>query len=434
MNSHPLLFLKNRAALITQMCLVGSAIFVGFGFPLVFGLSAYGLFAASTALTFIIQKATDLTIESVLIENSLKKLLFSTLISFSLILSLAAILIHIYPDSRFDIDYALLATMVSSTLIINLIFMKGTAVSQMAYAVFFILTTILFTAIFRLSFFDNISLLLILINISGTVFGIVIVFFIYRHASRQTVPNLRVLETTAAKLSKPRELVGEFINRFLFASLTLLVSFGSVLIASNKLSDPELGALRLFASIVLIGYWITPINPKAFYAIASSIDTPQSMTKLFDEQWVPFTVLLIVWFFSIIIIRLLFSDINTMSFIGAICIYPCVLFVSVFDKSLLSARGLSGTAPLIGLYAFVVFIGLLNAETLYQYEIVLGVAMICYPLVMVLLLARSFLSHVALPVTLAICAAGVLFGPGTIGPLIASTVFLAIIFLLARKT
>jgi|TARA_R110002049_G_scaffold76888_2_gene197178 hypothetical protein len=418
---------KNQAAIITQLCLIASAVFVSFGLPFIFGLTAYGVFVATTALTFIIQKAIDLTIESILIEKNVRKLILSTAIAVGVAALMAAILNQIFPGSYFQIDYLLLAAMVASTSILNLIFMLGNSVWQMLYAALFVLASLAFTALFYLFGSNNITMLLVAINIVGTITGLGIVYGL-----RQTLANFNSInrqmqiERDSHRSRRAHSLVSEFLSRLLFSSLTLLVTFGSALIASDHLNAKDLGTLRLFASFIIVGYWLTPINPKTFYAIASTIKTPAGMKAFFDRYWIHFVTLLFVWFAGLMVVSTLFVDHDAMQYLAALCVYPCILFISVFDKSMLSAHGLKRMAPRIGGYAAIITIALINAETLFQHQAILIVAMTCYPLTMVLLLDRSFWRLVLLPIALTLCGAVLLYVPSGAAMLIATLIFLVI--------
>lgn len=368
---------------LTQVSLVGSALIVSYGYPLLFGLAVYGQFATATVLTFITQRIVDLIAESTIAERDPFALVKSSLIVSACALALLAGARLLFPAALPTVfDLRLFLSLAASTIILNLIFQIGSRIAQFLYAAAFGTLHLVITIIWFAMGLNDLPLALTITNILGFCVGSTLLFL---ELKRAVAPPAPVPRTANAVM------LGQLPYRILFASLQIVTAFGAILIASRHLPAEQIGALRLLTTFALMGYSLTPVNPKMLYVISRTVNGPSDLIRVMQPFAPTFAVLLLCWLIAITTIGWIDLADNDHLYLYALAVYPIVLFNSVFEKVLLNRRGIRMAGLVVGLFAALVAVTLLLGDELKYYATVLIVCLAAYPLVLALLLSPKFL-------------------------------------------
>lgn len=374
---------------LTQISLVGSALIVSYGYPLLFGLSIYGHFATATVLTFITQRIVDLIAESTIAERDPFALVISSLIVSGGALALLAGIRFVLPTALPALfDLPLFLSLAASTVILNLMFQIGGRVTQFLYAAAFgalnLLVTLTWFALGR----QDLPLALTLTNVMGFAIGTGLLVLDHRRRAPPTAP---VERTTKAVM------LGRLPYRVMFAAFQIVAAFGAILIASRHLPAEQVGALRLLTTFALMGYSLSPVNPKMLYAISRTVETPADLVRVMQPFAPIFAALLVCWLIAIVAIGWTgMADAHL--YLYALAVYPIVLFSAVFERVLISRRGIRTVGTVVGLFAASTAGALLIGRDLEYYAIVLIVCVAAYPLVLATVLAPRFLPMISIAI------------------------------------
>lgn len=374
--------LPSLLPILTQASLIASALIVSYGYPFLFGLATYGHFATTTVLTFITQRIVDLIAESTIAERDPFILIKSSLtvsVSALLILAIVRFLFPIALQTTFDLP--LFISLVVSTIVLNLMFQIGSRVAQFLYAATFATVHLAMTVIWFALGRSDLPLALTITNILGFCIGAGLLVFEHRRAIPSGYPAQRM--TNAVML-------GQLPYRVLFAAFQLIATFGAVMIASRHLPPEQIGALRLLTTFALMGYALSPVNPKMLYAISRTVEDPAGLIRVMRPFAPVFAVLLICWFIAITTIGWTGMAKNGHLYLYALAVYPVVLFGAVFEKVLVNRRGIRSVGPVVGLFAAATAAVLLLGRDVNYYAVVLIVSVALYPLVLTLFLSPKF--------------------------------------------
>lgn len=366
---------------ITQLSLIGSAMIVSYGYPLLFGLSAYGTFAAATSLTFIVQRLVDLIAESTLAERDPFKLVKSSVILAASAMLLLLVTRSIIPSvAAVPFDLLLFASVFLSTVILNLCFQIGTPTIQSLYAISFGACNLLTTLAWYLLGRTDLALALTITNLFGLAVGILLL----------TVGNC-LDKTHWTRARSNRTMLRQLPFRVMFATFQIIITFGAVLIGSFYLPPEQVGALRLLTSFAVLGYSLSPMNPKAFYAISRGVERPADLGPILRPYVPVFLALGVAWVIAAFVIGRTGAAGHGHIYLYALAIYPIVLFSSIFEKVLLNRKGVTALGSAAFLWAIVTATALLLCQQIENYAFVLILAVAGYPFVLAFAFARSFL-------------------------------------------
>lgn len=409
---------------ITQIFLICSSLLISFLFPLLFGLKNFGIFSAETAYTFIIHRLLDLIVEPLIAEKKIGYLIFSTMVIMFLGVSGTYGISYIFSINFIIFNPLLFMCLAFSSLIVNILFMINNQKLLVLYAILFTVTIFLISIVCFSFGMSNISYILIAINILGISFGIMLLSF----GGAVSVSALR----RPARVNLDFSFLKNIFYRLMFASFVITITFGIILFATDRLPPAQIGSLRLFATFALLGAWVSPVNPKAFFSIADEISTRDGFESFFVRYRPAFMIALGGWLAVIVSMRVFQSELAHFSYLGALLTYPCVLFSAAFDKVLLWQVGLKRLGPMIAVYSTALCAACYLSADLVTFEHVIQIALIVYPLVMALALSRHFAGIAALPTGLAFCGFAVLNTPSTLVIMIALAGMLAILGVLWR--
>lgn len=378
---------------LTQASLIGSALIVSYGYPLLFGLTAYGHFATATVLTFITQRIVDLIAESTIAERDP-----SNLVKSSLIVSACALLIlaagrYFFPTVLQAVfDLKLFLSLVISTVVLNLMFQIGSRVAQFFYAAAFALLHLVITLTWFALGRSDLPLALTITNILGFCIGASLLLSERKRAAPHAAPAQR---TTYAVMLR------QLPYRALFAAFQIVATFGAVIIATRHLPAEQIGALRLLTTFALMGYSLSPVNPKMLYSISRTVENPAGLIGAMRPFAPMFTALLLCWLIAITAIGWIGMARNDHLYLYALALYPVVMFSAVFEKVLLNRRGIRTIGPVVGLFAAATAGTLLLGQNLQYYAIALIICIAAYPLVLASFLSPQFLPMILLTILLA---------------------------------
>lgn len=378
---------------LTQASLVGSALIVSYGYPLLFGLTVYGHFAAATVLTFITQRIVDLIAESTIAERDPFALVKSSLIVSACALALLAGVRFFFPAVLPTVfDLGLFLSLAASTVVLNLMFQIGGRVTQFLYAMAFgtlnLATTLIWFALGR----HDLPLALTITNFSGFAVGIVLLLVDHRRRAPPVTPVARTANAV---------MLGRLPYRVLFAAFQIIATFGAILIASRHLPADQIGALRLLTTFALMGYSLSPVNPKMLYSISHAVESPGDLVCVMKPFAPVFAALLLFWLVAIVAIGWAGMADGDHLYLYGLAIYPVVLFSAVFERVLISRRGIRTVGMLVGLFAALTAGALSIGRDLGYHAAVLIVCVAAYPLVLAMFLSPRFLPIVLFSILLA---------------------------------
>lgn len=407
---------------LTQLFLVASTTVISVGYPIVFGLHAYGVFASAVALTFIIHRTADLTIESTIASHRLPDFARTSFTIFVIVTLVNVAIGYVAPPSPFRIDYFVLFSLLYSTVILNFIFKTGDTVRQTVFAAAFLSITLVVTAFGYFGHIERLSMLIGTINMLGASIGALIF-----------APHIQREFSNRAPQANPRTPFGttrwsaDMIFRLCYASFNLLLSFGVILIAEHHLTTEEVGATRLFSSIALIGLSLTPINPKMYFEMTRHTASPADLLSVLRPYLPSLGIALVIWMIGVILVatRLLPIDLHGIEL--ALATYPAVLFFSTFDKVVLNQRGLALASSFVVTFAVMGAAALALAQDFRQVGITLAALMLLYPVISAAVLMPPFLA-IALPLSLIGGCAALVLTLGMPFSAIAGTVAVSAVF------
>jgi len=378
---------------LTQASLVGSALIVSYGYPLLFGLSVYGHFAAATVLTFITQRIVDLIAESTIAERDPFTLVKSSLIVSACALALLTGVRFFFPAALPTVfDLGLFLSLAASTVVLNLMFQIGGRVTQFLYAIAFgalnLVTTLTWFALDR----HDLPLALTITNLAGFAIGIGLLLLDHRRRAPPTSPVTRTANAV---------MLERLPYRVMFAAFQIIATFGAVWIASRHLPADQIGALRLLTTFALMGYSLSPVNPKMLYAISHTVECPGDLVRVMKPFAPIFAALLLSWLVGTVAIGWTGMADGNHLYLYALAVYPVVLFSAVFERVLINRRGVRTVGTLVGLFAALTAGALLIGRDLEYYAVVLIVCVAAYPLVLAMFLSPRFLPIVSFSILLA---------------------------------
>lgn len=378
---------------LTQGALVGSALIVSYGYPLLFGLTVYGQFATATVLTFITQRIVDLIAESTIADRDPFALVKSSLIVSACALALLAAARFLFPAALPTVfDLRLFLSLAASTVILNLMFQIGGRVTQFLYAAAFGTLNLVITLIWFALGRHDLPLALTIINIMGFALGAGLLFLEHRRDGSPVAP----VERTANAV-----MLSRLPYRVLFAAFQIIVAFGAVLIASWHLPAEQVGALRLLTTFALMGYSLSPVNPKMLYAISRTIEGPADLARVMRPLTPIFAGLLLCWFIAIVAIGWTGMADSNHLYLYALTVYPIVLFSAVFERVLISRHGIRTVGIIVGLFAAFTAGALLIGHDMNYYVVVLIICVVTYPLVLAIFVSPRFLPMISITILLA---------------------------------
>lgn len=423
--------LRRFSPALTQLFLVASTTVISVGYPVIFGLHAYGVFASAVALTFIIHRTADLMIESTIASHRLGDFVRSSLTIF-LVITLGNLAIETFaPPSPFKIDYFVLFSLLYSTVVLNFIFKTGDTFRQALFAGGFLFTTLMTTVIGYLGKFEQLSMLIGTINIVGASIGVLI---FAPHVRREFIEWRAHADLRQASGVKRQS--ADAVFRLFYASFNLLLSFGVILIAEHRLTTEEIGATRLFSSIALIGLSLTPINPKMYYEMTRHTASPKELLAVLRPHLLALGIALSGWMVGVVLIAAKLLPIDLHGIELALATYPAVLFLSTFDKVVLNQRGLRTASLFVIAFAGAGSIALGWAADFRQVGTTLVCLVLLYPVISAAVLMPAFLV-IAIPLTLIGCCAALMLTLGlsfyTIAGSAAVSAVLASAYLIYRK-
>lgn len=372
-------------------------IFVSFfvlaAFPLLFGMEAYGKFAATTAMTFIAQKVIDLMVESNITSGNYRNMIRSAAYAAVLVLTPLIFVDATSESAVLKVEYLLLVSLIASNIVLNMSFQVLTAVSRAVYLTIFSTLTVGISLSFWLVGSHAISTILTIINFSGCVVGLQFL--------RRALGNDSAADTKAALEAVPRFFAQllDVIYRFLFSTFALFMTFGSILIASSKFDYSQIGIFRTSLTIVAIGIFISPINPKEMYRIARSIESWEGLASYFRQNQLAYLVLIAVWLVVSGVCIFVFGDmVGVLMF--SICLYAASLYSTVLEKVFLSRQGIGKASFFVFAYSAGSVAMLFIPQTLELFALTISVIILLYPVYLAAILRRGFLRTAIVPVAL----------------------------------
>lgn len=385
--------LEAYASYIGHAMWIFISFFVLAAFPLLFGMEAYGKFAATTALTFIAQKVIDLTVESNIANRNYRNTIRSAGYAAVLVLAPLIFIDATSESAVFKVEYLLLVSLVASNIVLNMSFQLLTAVSRAVYLTIFSTLTVGISLAFWLAGSQAISTILTIINFSGCIVGLQ---FLSRAISNDSAADkngaLEVVPRFSAQLL-------DVIYRFLFSTFALFMTFGSILIASSKFDYTEIGIFRISLTIVAIGNFISPINPKEMYRIARSIESWQGLASFFRQNQSAYLVLIAMWLVVAGVCIFVFGDmVGVLMF--SICLYAASLYSTVIEKVFLSRQGIWKASFFVSAYTAVSVAIMFIPQTLELFALTITAIILLYPVYLAAILRRGFLRTAIVPVAL----------------------------------
>lgn len=379
--------------IMTQLSLIGSAMIVSYGYPFLFGLGAYGSFAAASALTFIVQRIVDLIAETTLSERDPLKLLKSSAIVAAIVLGLLLTTRALVPAAMaVPFDLRLFGSVFLSTVVLNLTFQVGTPMTQFLYAVMFGGYNLVVTLAWYLLGRADLPMALILVNLLGAATGLALLSMTRRR--ERAVAEQFPQSSNAAVLR-------QLPFRVMFAAFQIVVTYGVVILASLRLPAEEIGTLRLLTTFAVLGYTLSPVNSKALYAISREVKVPADLARALRPYFPAFLVLGAGWLLAAIVIGWTGAAAQGHLYLDALAVYPIVLFTSVFEKVLLNQKGLVPLGEAIGCCAVATATVLFFCRGIDAYALTLTCAIAAYPYVLATVFAPRFLLPAALAGALA---------------------------------
>lgn len=390
-------------SIVTQLSLVASGLLVTFGYPLVFGFDAYGAFASACALTFVVHRIVDLTLESMIANRSIYDIIIVSVSIFFFILALTILTSYFVTLDESMINYELFFSLVYSTTVLNIIFKIGNIYKQAFFATMFLLIT---SIIFAFAYFENhsdIALLIATTNFTGATVGLLVAFphiaDDYRSAEKRNFGAM--CESLTANIS-------ELPHRIGFASFNIFLGFGVVLAVGSQYESTQVGALRMFTALILLGFSLTPLNPKSYYLLADGVEKPLDLIHKLRSQ-IPSLILAVAgWAVMVCSVKLPIWPTTLQAAKLALATYPAILLVSALDKILLTTVGLKRAGIFIFVYMNLCLFGVLAGNDFEQVKQIIVSFVIAYPVVLTAVFCRPFLPIALTSSVVASCAAAVL--------------------------
>ena len=414
-------FIENYAATISQMFFVASAVFSGLGFPYIFGVEAYGAFVGAATLTLIVQRLTDLMIEPLIGERDPRKLIIIAITSFALAVLASLALRQI--DSSYQINLLLLLSLLSSTVVLNLIFQSRDQILQLIYSIVFFFGLVLTSVLVRSLGSENITIVLTITGFLGALIGLMCIHM------RRTPLNGILKKTQNRAIHHSNTL-----DRILFSSLSITLLYLAPLIASHKLNNFELGHFRIYTSLAFLGYWLTPISPKLFYTLGDQLSTPAGIRRLLIQHRYVMWALLSGWFFVLVFLREFPQSWSGPSFVGALCLYPAGLCFGFFDKSQSGSVGLNRISKVSAIFAGGTAIAMAIATTNLQLQIIVAFSILLFPLALAKIFRPNMMLFTVLPILASALGFVVLFEQSPIVVTVLALAFVLGVGLFFRKS
>jgi hypothetical protein len=374
--------------IMTQLALIGSAVIVSYGYPFLFGLSAYGSFAAASALTFIVQRIVDLIAETTISEREPLKLVKSSAIVAAIALGLLLTTRALIPAvMAVPFNLLLFVSVFLSTVTLNLTFQVGTPVIQFLYAVSFGGFNLGVTLAWYMLGRVDLLMALVVVNLLGFATGVTLLSMTRR---RECAPVQQTAQSTNAAVLR------QLPFRVMYAAFQIVATYGAVMLASLHLPAEEIGTLRLLTTFAVLGYTLSPVNSKALYAISREVTVPADLAHALRPYRPMFFVLGAGWLSAAIMIGWTGAAAQGHLYLYALAIYPIVLFSSVFEKVLLNHKGLIPLGAAVGCCAAATATALFFCQRIEAYALTLTCAIAAYPYVLAISFARGFLLPAAL--------------------------------------
>lgn len=364
-----------------QGLLVLSAVWFNYGYPLVFGLATFGAFFGGAALTYVVHRTADLILESLIAENARAHLMLyaGILLIFA---GLASVILD-RSGATVRIDFLLICSLILSTTVVNLLFHSGNANAIFAYSLFFATANLGLTAIWKWQGATDIRSLIIAINLVSFAFAIVTVTMM-RSMERFSLRDLR--EAIGILVDRWQVLGLDTVKRLGFASFSIFIAYGAIVVLSDRLDDKEIGALRVFMSVVFVGQYLTPVAPKLFYSLFREVSRSSEILTLLRPFRGAFFLALAVWLVALEV-GSAFTPAKWSMVPIALAAYPVILVVSVLDKALLQLSGLRNAAIYIGALTLVAAV-VLRATPTDPRWLLLGLVVV-YPLYLTLFIRHG---------------------------------------------
>jgi hypothetical protein len=385
--------LRRYASYIGQAMWIFIGFFVLTAFPLLFGISAYGKFAATTALTFIAQKIIDLAVESNIADVNYRNTIRSAVYAAIIVLVPLAIIDVSSTSEIYQVEYFLLMSLIFSSIILNLSFQLLSAITRALYLTAFAFLAVLISLIFWLSGSTDISTILTAINFSGSAIG---VLFLVRSVRDAPSPALALTGGPTQGFAAP---ILDITYRFLFSSFSLFITFGSVLIASTKFNYDDIGIFRISLTIIAAGVFISPINPKEMYRIARSIKNHSDLNIFFQKNKIAYMLLISIW-----ILATLYSIFELKYFVGiliySICLYAVSLYSTVIEKVFLAHFQIGKSSFFVAAYATASMVLLFWQDTMEFFVLTIASCILLYPVYLSIILGAKFYRSAIVPISI----------------------------------
>jgi hypothetical protein len=385
--------LSRYASYIGQAMWIFIGFFVLTAFPLLFGISAYGKFAATTALTFIAQKIIDLAVESNIADVNYRNTIRSAAYAAVIVLVPLAIIDASSTSEVYQVEYLLLLSLIASNIVLNISFQVLTAITRALYLTVFALLAVFISITFWLSGSTEISTVLIAINFSGSAIGALFLIRSVRGVSSSTLALTR--EPMPGFVAQ----ILDVTYRFLFSSFSLFITFGSVLIASTKFNYEEIGIFRISLTIIAAGVFISPINPKEMYGIARNIKNNFELYAFFQKNKLAYIFLISVW-----ILATLYSIFELKDVVGiliySICLYEAILYSTVIEKVFLAHFEIRKSSFFVAAYAGISIALLFLQDNVEFFVLTIASCIILYPVYLSIILGARFYRSAIVPIVI----------------------------------
>jgi len=383
-----------HASLLGHAAWLFISFFVLVGFPMIFGIEAYGKFAEYTAVTFLVHKLIDLVTESNIVHNDVEKLISTALVG-SLIFSIPLLFAYYFFSlSAAYVDLLLLGSMIVSSIVFNIAFQRWSPLRRLWYLIGFALVSVAVSFLYWEFNSRDVALVLTTINFIGGFFGVLLIIRSIRLA------ELRVLggRSLVRVLSSFWKMISSVRDRFFFASFSLFTAYGLLIMAGPHLEFEDVGRLKLFLTFCTVGLFVTPVNPKELYRLAAEINDENQLFAFFRSGRALYFALFSAWLCSYVVLLFLLRSEDSI-FLVAASVYGSVMFSAVIDKVALSLLGLAFSARSI--LCFTVMACLMVAffgDDLADFAICAGFLLVLYPICVLCVLRGKFYLAAIVPV------------------------------------
>lgn len=385
---------KTHASLLGHAAWLFISFFVLVGFPIIFGVEAYGKFAECTAVTFLVHKLVDLVSETNIIHNDVEKLISTALFSALIFSAPLLIAYYFFFLSATYIDLLLLSSLLVSSIVFNIAFQRWSPLKRLGYLIGFALISVAVCFLYWSLNSRDVALVLTTINFTGGFVGVSLIIRGVRLVEFRALGGRSLVRV----LSSFWKMISSVWDRFFFASFSLFTAYGLLILAGPRLEFEDVGRLKLFLTFCTVGLFVTPVNPKELYRLATEINDESELFAFIRSSRALYFALFFAWLCAYVVLFFALRPGDGL-FLVAASVYGSVMFTAVIDKVALSLLGLAFSARFI--LCFTAMAGLIVAFfgcDLDSFVICAGFLLVLYPICVLCVLRGRFYLAAIVPV------------------------------------